>query len=287
LSQALSVEPSMGVRGTAWHIDNYETRPDHGRYSLYRALYDFKLDVSTEFYRIFDFAIGGSDRLKHAITPEIIYEYIPEEDQSEYPVFDAIDRIERTNLITYGFTNTFTARASTQTKDLERQYAYTQFLRLKLTQSFDINKHNDDDPEPFSDITAELDLTPGQYVSLDTDAQWSVYDHRFDAFNTALRLWDKRGDLLTTDYRFTRETSDTVMNGIQTVRVDGELRVSDRWRLRGGYELNMYDKKEIERAFGISYQSRCWSVMVDCSYQQDNRRIGLLFNLAGLGNIGL
>ena len=287
LSQALSVEPSLGVRGTAWHIDNYETRPDHGRYSLYRALYDFKLDVSTEFYRIFDFAIGGSDRLKHAITPEIIYEYIPEEDQSEYPVFDAIDRIERTNLITYGFTNTFTARASTQTKDLERQYAYTQFLRLKLTQSFDINKHNDDDPEPFSDITAELDLTPGQYVSLDTDAQWSVYDHRFDAFNTALRLWDKRGDLLTADYRFTRETSDTVMNGIQTVRLDGELRVSDKWRLRGGYELNMYDKKEIERAFGISYQSRCWSVMVDCSYQQDNRRIGLLFNLAGLGNIGL
>jgi LPS-assembly protein len=285
--QALSVEPSVGMRGTAWHIDNYETPPDHGRYSLYRALYDFKLDVSTEFYRIFDFGMGGSDLLKHAITPEIIYEFIPEEDQSEYPVFDAIDRIERKNLITYGFTNTFTARASSQARNLERQYAYTQFLRFKLAQSFDINKHNDDDPEPFSDITAELDLTPGQYVGLDTDAQWSVYDHRFEAFNTALRLWDKRGDLLTTDYRYTRETSATAMDGIQTVRLDGELRLSDRWRLRGGYELNMYDKKEIERAMGISYQSRCWGVMVDCSYQQGNRSIGIMFNLAGLANIGM
>ncbi len=288
LFQAFSVEPSVGVRGTAWHVDSYETPPDHGRYSLYRTLYDFKLDVSTEFYRIFDFGIGGSDLLKHAITPEIIYAFIPEQDQSEYPVFDnTIDRIKEKNLITYGFTNTFTARASSQTQDLERQYAYTQFLRFKLAQSFDINKHNEGDPEPFSDITAELDLTPGHYVGIDADAQWSVYDHRFESINTALRLWDKRGDLLTTDYRYTHETSDTAMDGIQAVRLYGELRVSDKWRLRCGYELNIYDKKEIERAFGISYQSRCWGVAADCSYQEGNRRIGLMFNLAGLGNLGM
>ena len=91
---------------------------------------------------------------------------------------------------------------------------------------------------------------------------------------------------MTTDYRYTRETSDTAMNGIQSVRLDGELRVSDKWRLRGGYELNIYDKKEIERAMGISYQSRCWGLTLDCSYQQGDRRIGLMFNLAGLGNIG-
>jgi len=284
--QALSVEPSLGIRGTAWHIDHYESPPDHDRNNLYRGLYDFKLDLSTEFYRIFDFGIGGSDLLKHAITPEIIYEFTPEEDQSDYPVFDTIDRIEPKNMVTYGFTNTFTARASRQTDDQAKQYAYTPFLRFKLAQSFDINKHNEDDPRPFSDLTAELDLTPGQYVAIDTDARWSVYDNQFEAFNTALRIWDTRADQLTADYRYTRETSDTTMDGIQTLRLDGELRLSDKWRLRGAYEHNFYDQIEIERTLGINYQSSCWGVSVDYSIQQGNQRYGLMFSLAGLGNIG-
>lgn len=286
LFQGLSVEPSLGIRGTAWHIDHYENRPDHDRDNLSRGLYDFKLDVSTEFYRIFDFGIGGSDLLKHAITPEIIYEFTPEVEQSDYPEFDAIDRIERKNLITYGFTNTFTARASRQTDDVKTQYTYTPFLRFKLSQSFDINKHNEDDPRPFSDLTAELDLTPGRYVGLDTDAQWSVYDSRLQGFNTALRLWDLRGDRLTADYRYTRETSTTTMDGIQTLRLDGELRLSDKWRLRGAFEQNIYDQIEIQRTLGITYQGSCWGVSVDYSIQQGNQRYGLMFNLAGLGNIG-
>ena len=286
LFQALSLEPSVGVRGTAWHIDHYETRPDHDRDNLYRGLYDFKLDVSTEFYRIFDSGIGGSDLIKHAITPEVIYEYIPEEDQSDYPVFDTIDRIERKNLVTYGFTNIFTARTSRQTGDLEKRYAYTQFLRFKLSQSFDINKHYEDDPRPFSNVTAELDLTPGAYVGLDTDAQWSVYDDRLEAFNTALRLWDTRGDLLSADYRYTRETSDPDIVGIQTLRLDGKFRVSDKWHLRGAYEENMQDRIEIERSVGVTYQSNCWGVSLDYSIQQGNQRYGIMFSLSGLGNLG-
>jgi len=284
--QALSVEPSVGVRGTTWHIDHYENRPDHDRDTLFRGLYDFKLDLSTEFYRISDFGIGGSDRLKHAITPEIIYEFTPEEDQSDYPEFDAIDRIERKNLITYGVTNTFTARASRQTEDGATQYAYTPFLRFKLTQSFDINKHSEDDPRPFSDLTAELDVTPGQYIAIDTDARWSVYDNQFEGFNTALRLWDTRGDQLTADYRYTRETSAAVMDGIQTLRLDGELQLSDKWRLRGAFEQNLYNDLEIEKSLGIIYQSSCWGVSVDYSIQQGDQRFGIMFSLAGLGNFG-
>ncbi len=286
LFQALSVEPSMGVRGTAWHIDNYETPSDHDRYSFYRPLYDFKLDISTEFSRIFDIDMAGSDRLKHAVTPEIIYEYTPEEDQSEYPEFDVLDRIERKNLITYGLTNTFTSRTTGRVKDGRLQYTYNPFLRFKLEQSFDINKHNENDPEPFTDILAELDLTPGRYVGLDADAQWSIYDHRFNALNSALKLWDKRGDQVTADYRYTRESSDTESDGIQTLRLDGQLRMTDRLLLRGAYEVNLYNKKEIERALGISYQGSCWAVTVDCSFQESNRSIGVMFNLAGLGDIG-
>ncbi len=220
--QALSIEPSAGFRQTAWQIDFYETEPDHGRDTLYRAIYDLKLDVSTEFFRVYDVALAGNDRIKHALTPEVVYEFTPEEDQSDFPEFDELDRIERKNLITYGFTNTLTARAPKLSADNATTFAYTPFLRFKISQSYDINKDQEDDPEPFSAISAELDLTPGRYINLDTDAQWSPYDNEFEAFNAALRLWDLRGDSLRLDYRFTSENTEEAIEGIETIAVTGE-----------------------------------------------------------------
>ena len=166
------------------------------------------------------------------------------------------------------------------------RYRYNPFLRFKLAQSFDINKHNDGDPEPFSDIAAELDLTPGRYVGLDSDAQWSVYDSRFNSLNTALSLWDTRLDRLTVDYRYTRETSTAAADGVQSLRLDAELRVTDKWRLRGAYENNLYNHLEIERSVGVTYQASCWSVTADFSIQQGNQDYRFMFNLAGLGDIG-
>jgi LPS-assembly protein len=287
LWQVLSIEPSVGLRQTAWKIDHYETQPDHERETLYRAIYDLRLDLNTEFYRIYDFGIAGSDRLKHALTPEVVYEFIPEEDQSDFPEFDELDRIDRKNLITYGFTNTLTARAPKRSQNSEPTFSYTPFLRFKVSQSFDINKEHEDDPEPFSAISAELDVTPGRYISLDTDAQWSPYDSELETFNTALRLWDRRGDSLGIDYRFTREDTAAAIEGIETIAVDGELVLADRWRARAGYEYNLFEDQEIEASAGLSYQSQCWGVDFDYKLEEGERRsFNVMFNLKGLGSIG-
>jgi len=286
LWSVLSIEPSAGLRQTAWNIDTYETQPDHGRNTLYRAIYDLRLDVSTEFYRVYDFTLAGSDRLKHALTPEVVYEFTPEEDQSDFPEFDELDRIERKNLITYGFTNTFTARASALSEDDTSTFAYTPFLRFKVFQSYDINKEREDDPEPFSAISAELDLTPGRYIALDTDAQWNPYDSELTTFNTTLRIWDLRGDNLGIDYRFTREDTAEAIDGIETIAIDGELVLTDRWRARAGYEYNLLDDEEIETRAGLSYQSQCWGVDFDYKIEEGDRSFTLMFNLVGLGSIG-
>lgn len=287
LWQKLSVEPSVGLRQTAWRVDHYETQPDHDRRTLYRAIYDVKLDMSTEIFRLFDITMAGCDRLKHAVTPEIVYEYTPDEDQSDFPQFDELDDIEPKNLITYGFTNTFTARAPSLSQDNLQAYTYTPFLRFKLSQSFDIDKDRKGDSEPFSSILAELDLTPGRYVTLDTDALWSPYNSEFEAFNTALHLWDLRGDSLVVDYRYTRETNATSQNGIESLRLAGNAVLSDRWRLRAGYEYNLYSAKKIESSAGVSYYSQCWAVDIDYRVEEDNYNFGIIFHLLGLGSFGM
>lgn len=282
----LSIEPSVGLRQTAWSIDHYQTEPDNQRSKHYRAVYDAKLDISTEFYRLYDFSLAGGDRLKHSVTPQIVYEYIPDEDQSDLPSFDDLDRIERRNLITYSLTNIFTARAPKEKVDEKTSFSYTPFLRFKISQNFDINKENEDDPEPFSDITAELDLTPGKYIGLDTDALWSPYDHEFKSLNTALKLWDLRGDELTADYRYTRETDDTAQDGINSIRLQSKIMLTEKLWVYGGYEYSIYDDKQIETLAGFGYQTQCWGMDINYKIEDDNRSIAVMFNLVGLGTIG-
>lgn len=290
--EVFSVEPSVGVRQTAWQIDHYDTQPDHGRRTHYRAIYDTKLDVSTEIFRIFDIDIAGSDRLKHAITPEVVYEYTPDDDQTDFPEFDELDRIDRQNLVTYGFTNTFTARKPIVSKNDPAHYAYNPFLRIELSQSFDINKEQAGDPRPFSPVEVELDLTPGRYISLDTDTLWSPYDNHLDAFNSILSLRDLRGDKLTVDYRYTREadantdTGTLAKFGIESIRVTTAAVLSSQWRLRAGYEYDLQDNEELEASAGISYSSQCWAVSIDYLTEQDNYSAIVMFYLKGLGPVG-
>jgi LPS-assembly protein len=284
LWQYFTIEPSVGLRQTAWHVDQYETQPDHDRDTLYRAIYDFQLEMSTEIFRTYDFRLAGSDRLKHALIPEIEYAYIPEQDQSDFPEFDDLDVIDPENLITYGFTNIFTARAPDFSKKDPTAYSYNAFLRFKLSQSFDIDKERDGDSEPFSAILAELDLTPGRYVALDMDAEWSPYDDQFDTFSSVLKLWDLRGDSLEIDYEFTSDTDDE--DDIESIRLAGVAVLSSQWQLRAGYEYNLSDDKEIESSAGFSYTTQCWGVEFDYLTEEGNNSFSIMFNLAGLASIG-
>ncbi len=290
LFDSISFEPSAGVRQTAWYVDIDESEPDNEGDNFYRAIYDLKVDMSAELSRVFDFSMAGSDRLKHTIVPDITYEFIPDEDQSDYPSFDEVDRIERLNLVTYAVTNTLVARAPKPAKDGGANYEYTSFLRFKLSQSYDINKHNDDDPEPFSNILTELDITPGRYLKIDADAQWSVYDNRFASLNNALKIWNSSGDQLTVDYRYTRETDETDDDGIESISVDGVLTVDEQWQVRAGHEHNLFDEQAIESSIGVNYQSQCWGLdfeyAVEYNDEKDNHKFSIQFNLLSLGSIG-
>ena len=295
---AVNVEPSAGLRQTVWHIDTYETPPEDGDKDFYRAIYDLKLDTSADAYRVFKTDIAGCDSIKHGITPRIVYEYTPRKDQESYPEFDSLDRIDASNLITYSLTNTLVARRPrTGSDDSEGPgNSYIPFLRLKLEESFDIDKHKDDLPRPFSDILAELDITPGRYLSLDSDALWRPYDSRFYGFNAALNLWSLRGDRLRAEYRFTREEpEDTVLDtpavtGVQSIDLTGSFVVTPSWLLRGKYEHNIEENQLIEIGGGISYRSQCWGVDLDYTVEEEtdgkNRSISFMVHLTGLGSFG-
>ena len=131
-----SIEPSLGLRETIWHFDKYEYRGPTKKENLSREMYDFKLDLSSDIYKIYNGIGKNVEKIKHAVKPQIIYTYIPNKDQSKYPEFDStdrtgkaaffsqiqsaslnIDRIEKERLLTYSLTNTLTAKSLFQKKE--------------------------------------------------------------------------------------------------------------------------------------------------------------------------
>ena len=294
LFNVLSIEPSTGFRYTIWRTYNEDSAidPDEADKDTFdRSLYDLKLDLNTELYRIFDAGPIENDRIKHSLRPQIVYDYTPEVDQADLPEFENhVDRIQRENLITYSLTNLFTLRRAASPEVSSAAPRYISFLRFKLEQSFDINKQKEDDPEPYSPIRAELDLTPGRYVGIDSDAQWSIYGDDMVQFNAAISLWNARQDKLWVDYRSTKELTDdtgtVTTEGLESIRLGALLHVSQHWSINGAYERNLFDSKDIETSFGIGYRSQCWNMDLEIKIEEDNQSYQLKFDLLGLGSVG-
>jgi LPS-assembly protein len=244
--------------------------------------------------------------IKHTLRPQVTHAYIPNVDQSDLPDFDAIDRIDQTNLITYSLTNTLTSKSKKEGSfevsrrvdnnqsgiiDSPADNAYNDFLRFKLQQTYDINEARENNPDkPFSPIFAELDLFPGKYLALDADALWSVYDLDILSHNVAANFWDLRGDKLSLEYRYTKKSDETSLNQSNSINGVLTVKMSDRLTVRGNYEYNFLENVEVESGLGFVYTSQCW--WFDAQIRQttgiDNEKkyaFEFKINLSGLGEL--
>ena len=203
----LEVEPFVGFLGTCYLIDHFD-EPEGSRVKektfQSREILETGIDTSTDIVRIFTMGEETWTKTKHTVRPRILYEYRPEVSQRKFPNFDATDRINSRNRITYSLTNFFTSRLDTGPQKVE----YLDLARLELRQHFDISQPEGgaDDPSttrkrPFSDLFMQLDLTPRCYLSLTYKGELSLYDEEFKRHNLAATLRDNRGDSLSVDYQ--------------------------------------------------------------------------------------
>jgi LPS-assembly protein len=280
-------EPSVGARQTAWYVDNFDENPDDSNSTMSRSIYDVGLDLSTEFFRVFSIAGQKVDRLKHVIRPRIIYTYVPEYNQDEYPYFDRIDRIDEENIITYSLTNTFISKLKPRTASPESGessikpfgYAYSEFLRFYLEQSYDINLANQNDPEPFTPIYGEIQFSPYRHLTLQADAEYSHYRGDFESHNVGTMVSDGRGDQIFVEYRYSQDLSESIYTNLL-------VKLSDSIKAYTDYEHNIHDSQRIQTGFGLKYFAQCWSLDMRYIDEIDDKRYVFLINLFGLGGFG-
>jgi LPS-assembly protein len=299
----LSVEPSAGWRQTAWVMDRSEDETLDR--SSYRQIVDARLDLSTEFSKVLNSPVAAADRIRHSLKPQVVYQYTPDQDQSDLPDFDTdIDRIDAANEVTYSLTSTLTARTAKKTSTSEpadtnavaaensgppvriqkeqatpEPFDYHRFLRFYVEQTYDIAAEREDDSEPFSDVYGELAFNFGRYLTVDSDASFDTDEGHFSSHHVAAAITDSRGDRLTVEHRYERDDSESI-RGTLSVRLNGRLTA------RGEYERNLSDKEDIVKGAGFLYTAQCWSVDFFYAIEGEDNRFSFFINLTGIGGFG-
>lgn len=293
-----TVEPSIGLRETSYRLDkhNFEGQPDNKQWS-HRELFDTRMELSSEIERVFDLKGRLFERIKHRIRPQITHEFIPDSKQGDLPRFDTIDQIDKTNKINYALINTLTSKSKTRAaqkagsqlpdnRDKEPQngvdYAYNDFFRLEVANGYDFERSK----RPVLPISARLDFSPGKYIHLYGDAQYSVYENEFLSHNIGGSLWDNRGDMLYVDYRYEKNAEETkVTEDSQSISGKIKLQLTDSLSVSGENQYNFETDQRIQTAGGFTYTAQCWSFDFQYTNEPNDWKVGFKIALTGLGEI--
>jgi LPS-assembly protein len=292
----LTIEPSAGYRQTLYRLDenNFEDQPDADRWS-HRELFDTRLELFTEIEKVYGLEGWQFEKIKHRMRPQITHEFISNAKQRNLPQFDALDRIDETNQITYALTNTLTSKSSTgrtvqsnraqlinrgawlQTTD---GFQYNDFFRLKIQHGYDFERST----RPFLPVSAKLDVNPRKYVTIDADAQYSVYDNEFLSRNIKGTLRDNRGDRLRVDYRYEKESKETnADDDIEFITGALKVKITKKFSVNGAYSYNFETDQRTSSRLGFSYNSQCWTLYASYLNRPNDWSFNFTISLLGLG----
>ncbi|RLC04546.1 MAG: LPS-assembly protein LptD [Deltaproteobacteria bacterium] len=273
-------EPWAGVRETIYHTNDFTDINGNSDSLRTRLLYDIGADLSTKLIKIYNPNNALADKIKHELTPKLEYEFTPNIIQNDLPSFDGLDRIEEKNLLTWSLTNYFISRESGLTPKGEEKLTYREFAYIKLYQSYDIRKENDNESRPFSDITFDSEFSPHNFFLLDLDLSWSPYANNFSTLNIGNTIRDNRGDALRTEYRFKENESESLYSKI-------DISLTDELMAYCSIEKNLKDDKTVETKAGVTITKSCWTFNLYYSDSRDEQSITFLINLHGIGEFGI
>ena len=286
-----TIIPKVSLRDTAYFLDSREGS-DLDRFEN-RYFFEFDIDGFTQFYRIFSFKKGTSESfaIRHILTPEIEYFYRPYRTRHDLPSFDSVDSISRAQDITYSLTNQFTLK----TYSKKNEPVYRDFLRIKFSQTYDIEEAGRDKDlkeyprRPFTDLRTEYDFSPFDLISMEGNIWFSPYvkgitelEHTMD-----LKFQDNLSGFVGYDYK--RKLINDIHRKGQTkvsiIRYGGEWKPNNIWDLSYSDERDLDLKEDIKQELAIKYIHQCWTLSALFTHTQDEDKVLFTITLGSLGEV--
>jgi len=270
LFNLLSVNPTVAYRQRYyWDLDQESATEEQG-------ILEITTRISTPpLQRIFNLPFGVSGRVRHAINPEVVYDYVPEKDQQHIPRFDSFDRIAPKNRVEYALVQRLRARLDEENG--RRHYRDWLYLRLSLLQH--LNK--DEVDKGFGEARAQLTLLPLAHLRLGADV---IVDSRTNDLKELLvegQLADRSENYLRLRYNIDRRTDldygeiNLGLSFLQPIYLTYQQR----------YDFFTHDR--LEERIGIEYRRQCWSLLLTLRERTDGEQSFMLtFSMLGIGSVG-
>jgi len=261
--KVIRIEPEGGFRETLY-------LPRHGPRSPYtgdrmmdefesREIPDFTISTSTILGKVYEGKRWGFERWRHQIEPEISYTYIPRVDQDDNPLFDESDRIDYTNAVTYGLTNTLSGRVRRD----RGGHTYRELLRFTVFQRYSFgDPFEDKKGQQFSDIEAEVVSNPSNYINIEGDLQYSTEKRYLRGLNIHAALSDRRGDTFDLEYAFRKDE-------VENINVNLTVRLQEWLDLFCRNSYNILENRRFASVYGLEFRAKCWGIQL--SVEDKNR----------------
>ena len=244
------------------------------------GIFDFSTLVSTRLARVYPMAGRTLRKVQHVLQPEIVYSYVPSQDQSDLPQFDTVDFISRQSTLGYGFVNRFIGRYELA----EGQIDYREFLYLRLAQEYDFEESTRsrlfpwDQDRPFSALRTELIWRPSPSSYVDFDSRYDISGgDQFLTLKLETGLKDQKGNGLSLRYSYAKDKQEYLRTKLDLALLKPVyLSYLNRYSLDGNVNL--------ENVLNLEYRAQCWSFYL--TYRNRDGReqeITVNFALAGLG----
>ena len=283
-------EPALSVQYT-----NYNLQQTTGETNLSRTVPTFSLNSGLFFERDSQFF---NTNFLQTLEPQLYYVYVPYNDQSAFPVFDAsayafnvnqsftdyrfngVDRIGDDNRLTAALATRFIDQKNGQESFMARigQIYYFSDRKVQLPSvSVDTSSR--------SHIIAELKTKLNAYGnwSLSSQAEWDPKTNENVISSNQLNYAYKKFNF-DIAHRYQLNTLET-----REVKLNWEMTPS--WKLLANHLYDIRDNHVVENLFGINYESCCWGLQLSTkeryiSSTQTDNGIYLKLILKGLGGFG-
>jgi len=296
------VKPKLGMRFTQYSLEDNITFKG----SPSRMLPVFSLDSGMIFER--NFNLTGKEYLQ-TLEPRLYYLYIPEDDQTDLPVFDTgiydfsfnslfredrfsgPDRMGDANQFTLAVTSHFfnqqNGRSAGHISLGQIYYLRNREVELPGAVSQD---------ETLSPIVAEFSSSLFDNWNLFGDIQWDPNDNRTQKLTLRTQYRPAANKVLNLAYRERRaQTGVNRRNAIDIDQANVSFKwpiINPRWSVIGNWNYAISENKSLDLFGGIEYNSCCWGMRavarryltdIDGDFQTG---VFLQLELKGLAGIG-
>ncbi len=236
--------------------------------------YNFKLDMSSEFSKIFKISRQNIDSLKHSIKIKTTYEH--KNRINSNPLESLSKDMEYKNSINYSITNYIFSKSKNSLPNRKNnKYSYKQVLYLNLEQKLTENSKN----RHFSDIIGEISIDFNNKFLLHSYATLNTYNKYISSHTSEICAKNNKNNSIALGYLYRKNKIDLLKTTLGTSlneKIDATLT----------YEYDYLKNKETSKSLEIRYNAQCWSTRI--IYKNDKERnsktIRLSIKLSGIGS---